>query len=68
MDIKIGQHWISELYPHESFIIYDGISEENIIFWRRSNSMACDIHSIIHPLRTLIIKESKNKNKEKSES
>jgi hypothetical protein len=40
MEIRIGQQWISEKYPHESFIIYDGIPEEKIMFWRRSNSLA----------------------------
>lgn len=40
IEIKIGQQWISEKYPHENFVIYDGIPEDKVLFWRRSNSSA----------------------------
>lgn len=40
MRLKIGQHWISEEYPHENFVIYDGLIDEKILFWKRSNSSA----------------------------
>ena len=53
LELKIGQHWVSESHPRENFVIYDGtydiysevdfdnLPENNkIYFWKRTNEPA----------------------------
>lgn len=40
MNFEVGQTWISEDYPHEDFIIYIKLDDEDVVCWKKANDKA----------------------------